>query len=377
MSYPTAALPFSASAQFFGSEVPAIGPYSVQIKEAEYCHDVAVLKTWADDVDSDSYQSGMPVAITFGRPTAKRYFYGYVDHSRRVNNALANVTSLGDRNSTVVTCVGATWPMKTSGNLSWRNQTVPQVIEQIAEIFGLEANVDPHSTVWPTLHMAGMSYWQFGVSLAQRIGYTFYGNGVQLCCKQRNTDPANLTGIALLYDYRNDPSSMPVFSPVLGASNPYGGQLLNRQTAGINPRTLVPFVAVQGGIPSPTVLGGATNQPVFASVDHYVADTQGESQAKISGAGLQNQLYLTAEATAAGSALVTKGSLIAVLNANGSQNGLWFVTGSDHVIDKMKYQMNLRLGRDSLGSASVVNAVPQTNVPMQAALTSNLQWVSA
>ena len=237
MSYPTTALPFYSSVQFYGQQQPPFGPQSLTITQEEFCHDTLVLQqAWADDVTSDSYVSGMPVSAAFGRTGAQRSFYGYVNHATRTNNALA-IIGLTGRNSTTVTCVGASFWMKQEGTKTFTNMTASQVIEAIAAQFNLDTDVVPHNVVWPNLQMAGMTYWAFCVMLAKRIGYTFYCNGIQLVFKPRVTDPSNLSSLAAVYDYRGNPGGLPIFTPVLGVASPQGGQLLNRQAAGVNPST--------------------------------------------------------------------------------------------------------------------------------------------
>jgi len=76
-----------------------------------------------------------------------------------------------------------------------------------------------------------------------------------------------------------------------------------------------------------------------------------------------------------GNPQVSQGSLILVQNANGGQNGLWFVTKAAHSITKQTYSMALDLGRDSIGSTNSIGIIPQTSSTPQAQLVSNI-WVA-
>lgn len=365
----TAVSPFSSSVQFYGTQVPPLGPNYLQVYQEEFKHDIAVMQFWADDVDADSYASGAPMVAVFGRPPVSRIFYGYVNHPTRTNNALSTVSSLTDRNSTTITCMGASWFMKQAGNRSWEGMTASQIVQAVADIFGLAADITPHETVWPSVPMAGMSYWQLCVMLAKRIGYTFYCSGVQLVFKPRQTDPSNLSGLIASYNYRADPGSLPVFTPTLGATSPAGGQLVDRQSASINPRTNQVIYSHVSGNPSPTILGSTINTPIFRKTEHFTVSSQEEADAKTAGAGLSNQLYLTATALANGNPLISQGSLIYVMNANGSQNGLWFVEKAVQLLNTSTYSMDLCLGRDSLGAAAVIDGTSQIKTPPIAALS--------
>jgi phage protein D len=369
-------IPYSVNVQFFGNQRSPLGPNVAQITQSEFAHDVAMLQFWADDVTADSYRSGMPMVLTFGRPLFKRTFYGYVNHASRLSNALANQGSLVARNSTMVTCVGASWFMKQTSNRVWPSQTTSQIVQQIADIFGLSASIVPDGKVWPPIPMAGRSYWQFCVMLANRIGYTFYCSGIQLVFKPRQTNPLQTRGLVASYDYRGDPGGLPVFEPTLGVQQPLGGELANRQLAGVNPRLTQVVYAQQAGSPAPTILGSQVELPIFRKTEHFTVTSQNEANARVQGAGQANQLYITACATASGNPLISQGSLIQVLNANGSQNGLWFVKKAMQTIDTKTYSMQLDLGRDSLGSRGVVGTIGlQPESPPQAYL-SGLKWQS-
>lgn len=376
MTIATAAIPFSASASFYGSlNSPALGPTTLSITQQEFAHDVAVMSFWGADIDSPALTSGLPMLLSWGRPSAKRVFYGYVNHAERVNNAFPGV-SYADRNSVIVTCVGASWFMKQTDTRVWYNYTASQVIAEIAALFRLDTNIVPDSTVWPSLQMAGKNYFQFCVMLAERIGYTFYCSGCQLVFKPRQTSPNNLGALAAVYDYRADPSGMPLFTPTLGATSPGGGQLANRKLAGINPRTnQVVYVEVAGS-PSPTTLGAQANNPVFDKTEHFTVNSQAEANSRASGAGALNQLYITASALVGGNALVSQGSLIYVQNANGSENGLWWVCKVVHRLNKLTYEMDLTLGRDSLGATASMTVTLQIKTPPSASLIGAI-WVAA
>lgn len=362
-------LPFSVSVQFYGAGIstPLPTPNTFKASQKEYAHDIITMEFWGGDVNSDSLASGTPVVILFGTSGSQRAFYGYVNHAGRTNNTLAGTTAV-QRNATQVTCVGASWPMKQAGTQVFTSMATYQIIQSIATSFNLETDIVPDTTVWPSRAMAGQSYWQFCVGLAQLIGYTFYCNGIQLVFKPRQTNPNSLSSLAAIYDGKSDPAGLPIFSPVVGATNPTGGQLANRQSAGVNPRTLQTISAQVSGSPSPTSLGSVTVNPIFNTTEHFPVSSGSEANTKTMGSGALNQLFITATAQTVGNPQVSQGSLVYVQNSNGSQNGLWFVTEADHCINNQNYTMNLFLGRDSMGSATSINVTTQPQATPSAVL---------
>lgn len=379
MTISTISLPFLSSVTFSGRGIntPEANPTVLRITQQEFAHDVLSATYWGGDVNSDSLISGSPMQASFGRPSAMRNFYGYVNHAGRTNNNFSTTTTGADRNGTTVVCVGASWPMKQTDTRSWSNYTASQIIQEIATAFGLDANIVPDTTMWPTQQMAGRTYWQFCVYLAQLIGYTFYCSGTQLVFKPRTTNPNSLASLAAIYDYLTNPASLPVFSPTVGAASPAGGELANRQLVGINPRTTQIVYAAAAGSLASTMLGAASVTPVFNKTEHCTVRSQEEAQTKVNGIGALNQLFISATATSAGNALIAQGSLIYVQNANGSQNGLWFVEKAVHTFNSQTYVIDLTLGRDSMGATATINALPQTKLPPSARLVSGSTWMAA
>jgi phage protein D len=357
------AFPFSVQVLISNSttlRTPAGNPSTVEISQCEYKQDVADLLFWGGDINQSALASGTPISVQWGRSPKTRFFYGYVNHAERVNNN-ASKTSLTQRNALRVVAVGASYFMKQTDTKSWTNYTASQVATEIATNFHLSTSgIVAHTTQWPSLQMAGQSYFQFLCSLAKRIGYTFYVNGVQLVFKPRSTNPNSMNTVVASFDYKNDPSSVMKFMPQIGATAPSGGQLANRQLSGIDPRTNQVVTTVTAGSAQTSLLGNAVATPIFNMTQHQTVDSQAEANAKGNGEGTTNQMYITATAEVIGSPFVAQGSLVFFGNANGSQNGLWYVMEADHCLNRFRYVTNLKLGRDSLGATTSTYVNPPT-----------------
>ena len=368
---------FTAEVMFtgFGPQTKLPTPNTFCLTEQEYNHDMLKMEFWGGDVNSTSLTSGTPIQVNFGRPPQLRSFYGYVNHASRTTNSMA-----GDavaRNATCVYAVGASWPMKQVSSAVYQNMTTTQIIQQIAAMFNLDALVVPSSTVWTSKQQGGLSYWQFCVQLAQEIGYTFFCDGIQLVAVPRQTNPNSLTNLAAVYNYRTSPSSLPIFNPTLGSNSPAGGQLRNRQIAGIDVNTNQPFVLSTSGSNTSSILGLVQETPPFNDIEQFVAHDQSQAMIKLQGVSQLNQLYLTAVAVGPGDSSIMPSSLIFVQNSNGSQNGLWFTTGVEHNMNALTYAMTMQLGRDSLGETATVNVNPSTSFPPAAVLRNGSVWAAA
>ena len=302
-----------------------------------------------------------------------RNFYGYVNHAGRVNNQLAQTRE--GRNAVCVYCIGASWPMKDVATNVYLQQSNTQIIQQIATQFGLDSFIVPYQTIISgSKQQARLTYWEFCCQLAREIGYTFYPDGVQLVAKPRKTDPMNLSSLAAVYDYSSDPAGLPVFNPVLGSNSPGGGQLRTRTLAGVDVLTLQPYVLSLAGSGTTSVLGVLQEAPPFTDTLQFTSRTAGEAQAKLNGVGQLNQMYITATTIGPGNPQIAPGQLIFVQNANGSQNGLWFVCGVDHQLSADNYIMTMYLGRDSIGQTASLKVTPQISLPQETAVLVNNVW---
>ena len=350
-------------------------PSSFCLSEQEYNHDFLRMEYWGGNVNSDSLASGTPIQVNFGRPPTMRSFYGYVNHAGRRSNAMAS--SALQRNTTCVYAVGASWPLKEVSSAVYQNMTSTQIIQQIAAQFGLASMVVPSTQTWSVKQQGGQTYWQFCVQLAQEIGYTFFCDGIQLVAIPRQTNPTQLSSLIAIYDYTKNPSSLPIFNPTLGANNPTGGQLRNRQIAGVDTRTNQPFFLTTTGSGTPSMLGVVQDTPPFNDIEQFSSADQSQAMTKLQGISQLNQMYITAEATGPGNPFITPGRMIFVQNANGSQNGLWFISGVDHTLSSQTYVMDMRLGRDSIGQTASVSINPSITFPPTAKLLNNTTWVQA
>lgn len=351
-------IPFSAAAAFYADapNTPLPNPAVLEICQEEYAHETAKMLFWGGDVDVSGLYSGTPVVIDYANADTGRTFYGYVNHTERNSTGFASV-SLMERNSLTIYCVGASYFMKQPDTKSWFQTTLAPVVQQIAGLFGLSTSLQQDTTVWPSLQMAGQSYFEFLCKWAKRIGYAFYPSGPQLVFKPRQVNPRAIGAVAASYDYRNDVARMPIFRPVIGSTTPGTGRMRTRQVSGIDPRTGKLFTSTITGSGATSRLGTNVDSSVFTEINHEIFGSQAEATARVKGDALYNQMYLRADALAAGDPNVSAGSLIYVQNANGAQNGLWYVNKVRHCLDQNKYEMHLDLGRESRGPTKAIGTV--------------------
>lgn len=131
-------------------------------------HDQAVLTIRSKSLDwYRTLSSGAPVQIDWkGSTTGSGRFVGYVTHVRPYTRAANNNFEYE------VVCISASWDLRKTGRRTWRNKSVPEIVQSIGKEFGFKVVTKPHALRRPQTVLSGESYWSFLHKLGERIGYT-------------------------------------------------------------------------------------------------------------------------------------------------------------------------------------------------------------
>ena len=154
---------------------------SVDLSFSENKHDMATI-TYAGfpGVAVTSYV-GLPVKILLGNNEANLIqFTGYVAYVEiearakmgTVNNSLIQMAK--------VVCFGSSYQMKSIKNKTYAKKSIKQLVSSMANTYNFSYSVPNNNYVFPLLSQAGVSDWEFLVSVANQIGYTVTAHGTHL-----------------------------------------------------------------------------------------------------------------------------------------------------------------------------------------------------
>ena len=154
---------------------------SVDLSFSENKHDMATI-TYAGfpGVAVTSYV-GLPVKILLGNNEANLIqFTGYVAYVEMearakmgtVNNSLIQMAK--------VVCFGSSYQMKSIKNKTYAKKSIKQLVSSMANTYNFSYSVPNNNYVFPLLSQAGVSDWEFLVSVANQIGYTVTAHGTHL-----------------------------------------------------------------------------------------------------------------------------------------------------------------------------------------------------
>lgn len=119
-----------------------------------------------------SIAAGDPVIFKYRQGIETATFNGYVHTVSQRGNALGN--------STYVTCLGATYNLKNTGQKIYKNVTADEVVSKIATKYGLKAITQKHPRKRKSVVQAGLSDWQLITSLAKQTGFALYPSNTSI-----------------------------------------------------------------------------------------------------------------------------------------------------------------------------------------------------
>lgn len=319
---------------------------SLRVIQEEFKHDIAVYTVPLRRAKRDIYATGTPVTITWSRDRDVATFHGYIHHTEPASGQLeAGMT---------VYCKGAGMALESGSVSVYRKRTVPSVAAELARKFNFDADIVPHGQVFSTLASPGGRYWDFLVTRAKEIGYSFYCTNTRMQLHPRLHLVEKYESQAPLLEKGDigERGSLFEFSPVDG-STPAGTVRSTTTLVGVNPRTGQAIQATGG--PAAPKLGRKYPLPAGDHQQTRVVINDPESARwKIQAMNEMSRFHVTATALADGAPLVHQTWPVILGGVVDEQyQGTWFVRKVTHIMNLEKdYLMELELGRDALETTS-------------------------
>lgn len=235
-----------------------------------------------------------------------------------------------------ISCIGASWPLSDGAPRFWAQKTTSEIVQSLCEPHGIGTDLDDHEYVWPVVAQTSESDWGMIKKLAGKIGYiAFVHDGVV-----RVMDPRKVFETAPLYHLEK---STHLFT---------SEQLLLDWTptdTSSDDRTIAkPKLGWFGGdnevkFVNPDADDFATGLYIDTSAKAQLIEGYLESSTEF--------WQQTASARIRGGTINTPGVTVNVVtgltgSARDVNDGLWFVKGVVHDLDRRTFQTSLKLIRD-------------------------------
>lgn len=331
---------------------PLLQPREVRIIGAEYKHEIAVLTYAWDAALKARCERGLPVRITWGWGTERSEMYAAVHHVVIDREELRRDSTRLMR----VVCIGASDALNPPAARQYSSIRVDALVSDVVRAMGFSALVEKHTFAWPLLQQTHESTWSFLVACARKVGYTLYARNTDVRCHSR---AIRYSGALAFRDYG------PMAAEQLhGAIHAF--HLVQAETLASNERKrrrIALGVDDQQNIFSSVVdlprdQSGAATTPAVADDYHLTsARSIAEADAEMAGDQELNRHYITARATVSGHAYLHPSRPVRLAGIDAQNNGVWYTTRAEHIIDATTYRVNLELGRDGLGEQAVARTV--------------------
>lgn len=300
------------------ADLGTLTPKTALILQAENSHDVASFTASMSSLP-ERLRELTPVAMKWGYEASNQQsFYGYIHHVEPLY--------VESESRMKVVCIGASLPLRSAIQRTWRYQSYDTIVREIAADTYLSADVEPHDTIWPYTAASGSS-WDLLLEMAKKIGYVLAVNGTEV----RFISPVklveqNITAAPAL--------NLDIFRPIVGLMTEDGDR--RRWGYGVDARTGRLYNATAGVAGSPLVVES-----------DIVPTSPGEVTAQLAGIDRRNVFRFQADAECQGQAKLVQGSLVYVSGVGTDYAGHWYVHQVEHEISAGKYTNYLRLGRRS------------------------------
>lgn len=357
---------------------------SVDVYQAEGAHQVVeltVMHTYNPSFPAQQWRTpagsvwpeNTPVRLQFGwYADDSADWYGYVASSRVVASETDPKFGHAVQVPVVYTLTGASMPMQTRRNKTWRGTTASAAARQLAQDYNLQARVDPTSYVWGQSTQAS-SDWQYLNDLADRSGYRLYCDNTTMWFVDRRTVMQTPDGTWPKFWQRKAPGftdSLREFSAVVGDTDPAGGLRARYETTAFN-RTSNILTESTYTQDRTTVQGQSVDPLLTTQYSTRPADSYAQSQRLLNAEA--DWLWVEARAVVNGDPRLKPGALVEFRGAGiGDANeGLWMVRSAVHKLcinqvyaQKSTYVTTLVVGRDDARSLTLgVQGRPLTPAP--------------
>lgn len=348
---------------FFIAEFPTLPsltaqPRRVDLYEAQRTHSILKMEFSAESpLWFDSVKTGAPVKFSWTQDTLSRAFIGYVSDVSKID-APERQTSM------VLTCVGATYPLKERVTRVFKNTTIPQAIQEVVEEFGFKFITENHSQVFDQLVIPGTSYWEWIQEQGRRIGYGVVVDRMNFIFKplDRLID-MNFSNAAVLsmgdktvpFNTQYLDRTLDYFKVVTG-DNVQDTENVRavKNVGGVDPITGVPFMASKSPDEIGTKLRSEVSDVLFNEYrTERVVNAQIDAATAATDTAQLARFNIPARVKCQGDPRISPFGSVYINGTGSLTDGFWVVREAHHMFHKVgDYIMELSVATDGLGETA-------------------------
>lgn len=335
-----------------------VQPRRVDLIEGQRLHDILKIEYSADSpLWFKSVRTGVPVKFSWQQDTLGRAFIGYVSNISKID-APQRQTSM------VVTCVGATYPLKERATRVFKNVTIPQAVQQIVEEFDFKFVTEEHPQVFDQLIIPGNSYWEWIQEQAKRIGYGVVVDRMNFIFKplDRLIDMSFTNAPVLSMGNKTVPFNTQFLDRTLDYFKVISGDNVEdsyeyravKNVGGVDPFSGKPFVANQSPEDVGRNLRDNVSEVIFNEYrTERVVNDAGDAATVAASSAQLARFNIPARVECQGDPRIRPFGTVFITGTGSLTDGFWVVREAQHMFHKVgDYTMHLSLATDGLGETS-------------------------
>ena len=299
-------------------------------------------------------KTGVPVKIDYQNDKVKGTFFGYAVDS------IAYSAQTIER-AIKVTCIGASYPLKSKKSKIHLNVTASEAITEWAKEHKLKAVVTPTIPRFGQISLTGNSVWEKVQELANRHGCAAQMIGTELhfhpIDKMIDMSMTTIPVMAFLDPFTNPQShistqTLSVFKPRVGDYvEGEGHTRSDKVVSGVDPITAKPFSIKT----SPKTVGKNlrtdNKDSLFNSIESsIVVGSQTMAQHMAEGKAHLSRLSIPAKASGLGDPRINPWATVEIRGTGNTTDGFWIVTEAVHTLHADgRYTVDFQCATDGIG----------------------------
>ncbi len=330
-------------------------PRRIDLIQKQYSHDVLVLEYPAESLLwFDSLKTGVPIQFSWNQNTLYKNWIGYVSSISK-NNAPQRM------NSMKVVCVGSSFPLKDRVARVFEDSSIPNAVRRIVEEYGFRYIGDDNGQLFSQLTIAGLTYWEWIVEQAKRIGYGIIVDGMNFIFKpiDKLIDFGFSSAAVLSMGDATIPFNSQALDRTLDIFNVISGDNIEdtvnfrtvKNVGGVDPVLNTPYFSEASPADIGNGLRSNTSDVLFSEyrTDRVISNSL-SAKIEAEGAAELARFNLPANIMGQGDPKIRPFSTVFISGTGNLTDGFWIVKEVKHMFHKIgEYMIDLKIATDGLG----------------------------
>ena len=330
-------------------------PRRIDLYQKQYSHDVLVLEYPAEStLWFESLHTGLPIQFFWNQDTLSKSWIGYVSSVSKGNSPQR-------MNSMTVVCVGSSFPLKARVARVFKDYTIPQAVEEIVTEYGFNFIGENIAQKFPQLTIAGLTYWEWIVEQAKRIGYGIIVDGTNFIFRplDKLIDLGFSNAAILSLGDASVPFNTQALDRTLDKFTVISGDNIEdsvnyrtvKNVGGVDPITSAQYLSQASPAVTGTNLRDKTTDVLFSEYrTDRVAPSADAAKIEAQGAAQLARFNLPASIHGQGDPRIRPFATAFISGTGNLTDGFWIVKEARHMFHKIgDYVIELKIATDGLG----------------------------